>query len=274
MEIQQNTSNLNVSPNLLAYSFSNDTDTSRFDRECVPSANKSVSRRLREKDPQIIDELIGRYHQRLLVYLRRQTGARELAADISQDVWIRVLTHGSQFEGNSQFSTWLFSIAKNRIRDLRRRRPLFQSLDELQEDWGSTGFEAPSNEKSPLEQCFDSDNGRSLHQAMRALKPKHRRLVQLRYQRELSLDEITKVMGGSQSAVKASLHRAVQQLRQKIASLAKMTSARYPIDSTVDRFLHVSRVTKTARRLSRRIILPVRLEGGALRATMHVLIYR
>jgi hypothetical protein len=53
--------------------------------------------------------------------------------------------------------------------------------------------------------------------------------------------------------------------------LAKITSARYPIDSTVDRFLHASSVTKTARRLSRRIILPVRLEGGALRATMHVI---
>src|SRR3954467_14722372 len=45
----------------------------------------------------------------------------------------------------------------------------------------------------------------------------------------------------------------------------------YPIDSTVDRFLRVSSVTRTARRLGRRIILPVRLEGGALRATMHVL---
>jgi RNA polymerase sigma-70 factor (ECF subfamily) len=225
MEIQQNTSTLNVSPNLLADSFSDDTDTSRFDCECVANANKSVSRRLRERDPRILDELIGRYHQRLLVYLIRQTGERELAADISQDVWTRVLTHGSKFEGNSQFSTWLFSIAKNRIRDLWRRRSPFQSLDELQEDWGDTGFEAPSKDKSPLELYFDSDNGRSLREAIRALKPRHRRLVELRYQRELSVSEIAKMTGGSHSAVKASLHRAVRQLRQKITSRSRIYMA-------------------------------------------------
>src|SRR4051795_785810 len=76
-----------------------------------------ISQRLKAKDPCVHEELLHRYQDRLLSYLRRLTSNAELATDLSQDVWVKVLTHGVQFQGKSQFSTWLYTIARNRVLD-------------------------------------------------------------------------------------------------------------------------------------------------------------
>ena len=67
----------------------------------------------------MLDRLIELYQHRLLRYLLYLTGNRELAQDLFQETWMRVLERGAQYNGQSKFDTWLFAIARQKIRPAR-----------------------------------------------------------------------------------------------------------------------------------------------------------
>jgi RNA polymerase sigma-70 factor (ECF subfamily) len=81
--------------------------------------------------------LIQRYQHRLLRYLLYLTSNREQAEDLFQEVWMRVMIRGAQFNGKARFDTWLFTVARNLVIDLRRKRTM-SSLDEMFEASGRT----------------------------------------------------------------------------------------------------------------------------------------
>ena len=88
---------------------------------------------LRRRDPDLLDRLIEQYQHRLLRYLVCLVRNRELAEDLFQETWIRVLERGHQYDGKHEFSTWLYAVARNLTIDyLRKKSPL--SLDGLMED--------------------------------------------------------------------------------------------------------------------------------------------
>src|SRR5271166_3222178 len=98
--------------------------------EQVRQESLAVSQGLKRQDAGLLDELIVRYQHRLLRYLLYLTSNREMAEDLFQEVWMRVLVRGGQFNGKSRFDTWLFTIARNLVIDFRRKRTV-ASLDEL-----------------------------------------------------------------------------------------------------------------------------------------------
>ena len=94
--------------------------------------NLAIARGLKRQDPELLDQLIELYQHRLLRYLLYLTGKREVAEDLFQEVWIRVLRRGSQYNGKARFDTWIFTIARNLVIDLSRKRTM-ASLDEMRE---------------------------------------------------------------------------------------------------------------------------------------------
>src|SRR5580704_17900576 len=89
-----------------------------------------IARGLRRRDPDLLDRLIEQYQHRLLRYLTYLSGHRELAEDLFQETWIRVLERGHQYDGKHEFSTWLFSVARHLCIDsMRKKNPV--SLDGL-----------------------------------------------------------------------------------------------------------------------------------------------
>src|SRR5260221_6358657 len=100
----------------------------------------AIARGLRRRDPDLLDHLIEQYQHRLLRYLVYLAGNRELAEDLFQETWIRVLERGHQYDGKHEFSTWLYAVARNLTLDyLRKRSPV--SLDGLMEDENRAPFE-------------------------------------------------------------------------------------------------------------------------------------
>jgi RNA polymerase sigma-70 factor (ECF subfamily) len=122
-------------------------------QELVREESRAVSAGLKRQDPGLLDELIVRYQHRLLRYLLYLTGNREMAEDLFQEVWMRVLVRGSQFNGQARFDTWLFTIARNLVIDQRRKRTML-SLDELfeggNEDDRPMSFEIADDEPTPF----------------------------------------------------------------------------------------------------------------------------
>ena len=116
--------------------------------------NLAVSAGLKRQDAGLLDELIVRYQHRLMRYLLYLTGNREMAEDLFQEVWMRVLVRGAQFNGKARFDTWLFTIARNLVIDQRRKRTM-SSLDELFEvgsdDDRPMSFEIADGEPTPFD---------------------------------------------------------------------------------------------------------------------------
>lgn len=187
--------------------------------EAARQENLAVAEGLRRHDPELLDELIVCYQHRLLRYLLYLTGNREQAEDLFQETWMRVLTRGEQYNGAARFDTWLFTIARNQVIDLRRKRKM-ASLEELAE---ANGIEHPletvSTDKSPLEQMQTLESGQLVTEALLELDPLHREAIVLRFQDELSLEEIAQVTRAPLSTVKSRLYRGMAAMRQRVTAL-------------------------------------------------------
>lgn len=189
--------------------------------EQVRNENALVASALKNRDPEILDQLIVQYQHRLLRYLLYLTGNREMAEDLFQETWMRVLVRGSQFNGNSRFDTWLFTIARNLVIDLRRRKSM-ASLEEMCESSeDDRPFELPSQEKTPFEHLCTLENGQLVGEALLTLDPLHREVLVLRFHEELSLEEIARVTRAPLSTVKSRLYRGLAALKPHVQSASR-----------------------------------------------------
>ncbi len=181
------------------------------------SANAEIAARLKTGDPLLLDQLIVEYQHRLLRYLLYLTGNRELAEDLFQETWMRVLVRGGQYNGNARFDTWLFTIARNLLIDFRRRRTM-ASLEEMSEGADENRpFEVASAEPTPFDNCLLRQNSELVAEALLTLEPLHREVLVLRFHEELALEEIASVTGAPLSTVKSRLYRGLAALRPRVA---------------------------------------------------------
>jgi len=191
--------------------------------EAARQESLAVAEGLRRQKAGLLDELIVRYQHRLMRYLLFLTGNREAAEDLFQEVWMRVLVRGAQFDGRARFETWLFTIARNLVIDLRRKR-VMNSLDELVE--GATeedrpmSFEVAGDEPSPFDRMANLEDRERIAAALLALDALHREVLVLRFHEELSLEEIAKVTRAPLSTVKSRLYRGLAMIKPKLGYAA------------------------------------------------------
>ena len=178
--------------------------------------NAVVAQGLKRHDPELLDSLIVQYQHRLLRYLLYLTGDREMAEDVFQETWMRVLKRGAQFDGRSRFDTWLFTIARNLVIDVRRKRTM-SSLDSMRES-GEEGrsFDIAAEGPSPFDTCQSNEIGQRVAEALLTLEPLHREVLVLRFHEELSLEEIAQVTRAPLSTVKSRLYRGLSALKPRI----------------------------------------------------------
>lgn len=175
--------------------------------------NVEIARGLRRRNPELLDRLIERYQHRLLRYLVFLTGNRELAEDIFQETWIRVMERGKQYNGKSKFDTWLFAIARHLVIDWSRKKTT-TSLEALQEQYGNEyAFDVPANGPSPLDAVSHRENRESVQAALGRLDALHREVLVLRFHEELSLEEIATITRAPLSTVKSRLYRGLAALK-------------------------------------------------------------
>lgn len=187
--------------------------------EQVRRENLAVAEGLKRQDAGLLDELIVRYQHRLLRYLMFLTGNRETSEDLFQEVWMRVLTRGGQFNGKSRFQTWLFTIARNMVIDQRRKRTM-SSLDELFEagndDDRPMTFEVADQEPSPFDRLSGSEDRAQIAAALLSLDTLYREVLVLRFHEDLSLEEIANVTRAPLSTVKSRLYRGLAAIKPRL----------------------------------------------------------
>ena len=179
-----------------------------------------IANGLRRRDPEVLDALIEQYQHRLLRYLAHMTGNRATAEDLFQETWIRVLEKGHQYNGKSRFATWLMTIAHNvAIDHLRKKAPA--SLDEMRNTEDAAPFEPMANGPSPFEQAAASEDRARIEAALEQVPPIFREVLVLRFQEQLKLEEIAKLVGIPLATVKTRLYRGVMALRPALGGDAQ-----------------------------------------------------
>jgi RNA polymerase sigma-70 factor (ECF subfamily) len=137
------------------------------------------------------------------------------ALDLTQETFVRAWTALPNFRGQSQFRTWLYRIATNlcynRLPNLRR------SLNDLGDDVMEKIPEP--NFDNPVDEIESGETRTYLHQAIDALEANYKLLITLRYQHELSYDEIASTLNLPLGTVKTGIFRAKEQLRKSLAHL-------------------------------------------------------
>jgi RNA polymerase sigma-70 factor (ECF subfamily) len=177
----------------------------------MESEASAIARGLRRRDPDLLDRLIEQYQHRLLRYLVYLTGNRELAEDLFQETWIRVLERGHQYDGRHEFSTWLYTVTRNLTIDyLRKKRPV--SLDGLMEDEDHAMLEPADTRPAAWELVEQREQAEGINAALAGIPVEYREAIVLRFQDGLALEEISAVTGAPLGTVKSRLYRGLNLL--------------------------------------------------------------
>ena len=171
-----------------------------------------IARALREKDMQLVADLVERCQHRLVRYLLYLTGRRDYAEDLAQETWVRVLQRGSQYNGRQRFDPWLFAIARNLAIDYLRKKRKGVETASLPNDPDAMLL-LPTSEPSPFEAAARSEDAIRLAGKLHILSPLYREALLLRFQEDLSLPEIAQVLGAPVTTVTSRIYRGLAALR-------------------------------------------------------------
>lgn len=178
--------------------------------------------RARNGDQQAYAELLGRYRDTIYFMLLKMVNNTSDAEDLTIEAFGKAFKFLDQYTPNFAFSTWLFKIATNNCIDfIRRKRAATISIDQTADDQESTPVTILSDILDPEESMINSQKIKLLHDVVEKLKPRYRKLVELRYFNEYSYEEISEELDLPIGTVKAQLFRA-RELLYNILKSAKM----------------------------------------------------
>ena len=182
---------------------------------------RSLLRRLRNRDERAFRELIEAHRDRVYNICYRMLGNRHESEDVAQEVFITVFKTIDTFREEAKFSTWLYRVAvnhcKNRIKYLARRFDKQQDeLDEQSSGANGTPIGAPAP-RAPDRALEGAQMEKLMQDAIAALDDEQRIVVVLRDVEDLSIEEICEITGLADGTVKSRLHRARLVLRKKLA---------------------------------------------------------
>ena len=169
--------------------------------------------RLRTRDGQAFDELYAAYNHRLFNFLARLTRRRDVAEDLVEDLWLRVVAHAPRLRDDTQLAPWLFTIARNLFASYCRSRAIpFDALD----DGGLMAMTSP--DPSPFEAAVATQFQRRVEVALATLPGRYREALLLVALEGLSPSQAAVVCGVTPMAMRQRLSRARALLAARLAA--------------------------------------------------------
>lgn len=188
---------MEVNPNL--------SDKARHDYRLVQLAANG--------DEKAYAELLDRYKDAIYYMLLKMVNNKSDAEDLTIEAFGKAFKNIAQYTPNYAFSTWLFKIATNNCIDfIRKKKANLISLDQTSDDQESIGTPLQSDTPDPEEDMIKSQRVALMRNVVEKLKPRYRTLVELRYFKEYSYEEIANELDLPIGTVKAQLFRARELL--------------------------------------------------------------
>lgn len=188
---------MEVNPNL--------SEKARYDYNLVLLASNG--------DEKAYAELLNRYRDAIYYMLLKMVNNKSDAEDLTIEAFGKAFKNIGQYTPNYAFSTWLFKIATNNCIDfIRKKKGNTISLDQTSEDQDSVTAPLQSNTLDPEEDMIKNQRVKLMRDVVKNLKPRYRSLVELRYFKEYSYEEIATELNLPIGTVKAQLFRARELL--------------------------------------------------------------
>jgi RNA polymerase sigma-70 factor (ECF subfamily) len=170
-----------------------------------------VQRALNDKDQRAYTELMGRYKDSVFYMLLKMVNNSDDAEDLTIETFGKAFKRLDQYTPQFAFSTWLFKIASNHSIDfIRKKRIRAISIDQGYSNEDGETYVIPVKEESldPEESMQKDERIQRMRDVVEKLKPRYKRLVELRYFEEKSYEEISEILELPLGTVKAQLFRA------------------------------------------------------------------
>ncbi|HME38588.1 MAG TPA: sigma-70 family RNA polymerase sigma factor [Steroidobacteraceae bacterium] len=176
-------------------------------------SDETLMARYSRGDAAAFEVLYRRHEMRVWRYLERNVGNHATADELMQEVWFAVARDAARYEPTAKFTTWLFTIAHNRMIDSIRASRRQTSLDTL-------GYEAEDSSPGPLAETVARDQAGALIRAFEKLPGEQREAFLLQIEGDLSVEEIAAVTESSFETTKSRLRYARTKLRELLKDYA------------------------------------------------------
>lgn len=163
-----------------------------------------ISRVLVYEDQYAFSQLVKKYQSRIRLFLRRLLdGNEELADELAQETFMLVFRKLKSFRGESSFSTWLYTIAKNQfLQHARRQKQLYSFNEDDEADLGGNLQVERVEKKLDLEEAF------------KHLRPMEKATLTMSYSEDLSHEDISQILEIPLGTVKTSISRGKNKLQK------------------------------------------------------------
>lgn len=195
------------------------TDPTPDERSLADERDRADMARLVSGLDAALNDLMERHAEKLFRYLIRCLQNEDEAADLSQETFVRVYQQRKKFDRGQKFSTWLYAIASNLVRDYYRgqKRHPHVSLEATRDEAGAgLGEMIPDQMPSPSEELQAGERADAVHRAISELPEELRVPLILAEYEELPQLEIGEILGCTAKAVETRIYRARQQLRIRL----------------------------------------------------------
>ena len=183
----------------------------------MEAADEQLMIAYRDGEAAAFETLYARHKGPLYRFVLRSVQARGEAEELFHDVWLKVIEARERYTPSARFTTWLYTIAHNRVVDHWRRRGLKVASLDAGNDADDPPFEpAAAPQDEPQRRAELNQQLRQLGAALEALPPAQREVFLLREEAGLSLPEIAQVTGVDLEAAKSRLRYALAKLREAL----------------------------------------------------------
>jgi RNA polymerase sigma factor (sigma-70 family) len=170
-----------------------------------------VRRAVDKKDQKAYAELMGRYRDSIYFMLLKMINNKDDAEDLTIEAFGKAFNRLHQYTPNYAFSTWLFKIASNNCIDwIRKQKKKMLSIDQPfgTDDGDEMTIELRGHGPDPVDVVIKDQKAEVMREVVEKLKPRYRTLIELRYYKEYSYEEIADELDLPLGTVKAQLFRA------------------------------------------------------------------
>jgi len=168
--------------------------------------------------------IFERYKRRVLNFALRMLGNRAEAEDAASEVFVAVFSNKYTAQEGVEFSTWVFTVARNRCLSELRKRGRIAGVSMHGED--AQRYDVEDERATPAQQSQTNEAAELVREAIAGLREDQREVIVLREYEHLSYDQISRITGHSLSSVKVLIFRAREMLKARLACFFNEEEAR------------------------------------------------
>src|SRR5215213_7384910 len=177
--------------------------------------DEQIMEAVKTGDLQQASLLFDRYHKRIFNFLARMTMDRDLAEDLTQNVFLRIIKYRTSYREGNRFQSWIYQVARNVFSDHyqanKNRFSDFVDVEKISDHMADREEGAEHDEKEKV-----------LYQSMAKLSEEQRELLVLTRFQQMKYEEVAAIMDTTVANIKVKVHRAILKLREHYFELEKI----------------------------------------------------